>query len=106
MGEFWVDRPIASRDLLIGPPDGPVPKTDGIYTLLENDVTGYSPGFEVKDAAGVESLQGPVGADGDAEQLGSQARTECDSMSRARVALRATPDAAIAASAPRARPER
>ena len=53
MAEFWVDRPIASRDLFRGPIDGPRPRTDGIYTLLKRDVTGYSPGFELKDAAGV-----------------------------------------------------
>jgi hypothetical protein len=53
MAEFWIDRPIASRDLFRGPIDGPVPKTDGAYTLIKRDVTGYSPGFELKDAAGI-----------------------------------------------------
>ena len=54
MAEFWSDRPIASRDLFHGPIDGPRPKTDGVYTLIKKDDTGYSPGFEVKDAAGID----------------------------------------------------
>jgi hypothetical protein len=54
MAQFWIDGPIASRDLFRGPIDGPVPKTDGVYTLIKKDVTGYSPGFEIKDAAGVD----------------------------------------------------
>jgi hypothetical protein len=54
MAAFWIDEPIASRDLLRGPIDGPVPRTDGVYTLIKKKVDGYSPGFEVKDAAGVD----------------------------------------------------
>jgi hypothetical protein len=50
MAEFWIDRPIASRDLFRGPSGGPIPKSDAIYTLIRKDVTGYSPGFEVNDA--------------------------------------------------------
>jgi CheY-like chemotaxis protein len=52
MAEFWIDRPIASRDLFRGPSGGPVPKIDAIYTLLKKDDAGFSPGFELKDAAG------------------------------------------------------
>lgn len=54
MAEFWIDRPIASHDLFRGPVDGPIPKTDGVYTLIKSVVTGYSPKFEVTDAAGVD----------------------------------------------------
>lgn len=53
MAEFWIDRPIASRDLFRGPVEGPVPQIDGAYVLIKKDTTGYSPGFELKDGAGV-----------------------------------------------------
>jgi hypothetical protein len=53
MAEFWIDRPIESRDLFRGPIEGPRPRIDGIYTLIERKTTGFSPGFELKDAAGV-----------------------------------------------------
>jgi hypothetical protein len=50
MAEFWIVRPIASRDLFLGPIERPLPKAGGAYTLIRKDVTGYSPGFEVNDA--------------------------------------------------------
>jgi hypothetical protein len=40
------------RDLFRGPVDGPVPTVDATYTVLEKDDTGFSPGFELKDANG------------------------------------------------------
>ena len=58
MAEFWVEpADLATRDLFWGPGGREnAPPADGRWEFLERDnkALGYSPGFDVKDARGIE----------------------------------------------------
>jgi hypothetical protein len=53
--ELWVDPvDLESRDLFRGPAGGPPPPADnGSFAFVEKDTSGRSPGYDVRDAAGV-----------------------------------------------------
>ena len=53
--EVWVDPvDLESRDLFRGPGDGPQPPAEnGAFEFVTKDTTGRSPGYDVRDAAGV-----------------------------------------------------
>ena len=54
IAELWVSPDsIATRDLFHGPGGADLaPKPDASYTWVATDKTGYSPGFDVRDASG------------------------------------------------------
>jgi hypothetical protein len=55
MAEFWMDAPIESRDLRVGPPSaGGAPARHSILTFLADDSTGFSRKVVVRDASGTE----------------------------------------------------
>jgi hypothetical protein len=55
MAEFWVDTPVESRDLRLGPGRADVaPKPNSIFTFVANDTTGFSPKVIVKDEQGTD----------------------------------------------------
>lgn len=55
IAQLWVEpADIASRDLVLGPGGQRwVPRPNATYAMLERDTTGYSWGWDVKDAEGV-----------------------------------------------------
>ena len=53
MAEFWVDTPVESRDLFLGPGDPDVPpKPNSTLVFIKDTSTGFSRKVAVKDAAG------------------------------------------------------
>ena len=54
-GELWVEPAnLESRDLFRGPGDGPPPPAEnGSFAFVEKDTSGRSPGYDVRDSAGV-----------------------------------------------------
>lgn len=56
VSQLWVEpADIATRDLFAGPPS-PIPAPDATtpFTFVKADSTGYSPGYDVRDANGIE----------------------------------------------------
>jgi hypothetical protein len=53
VAELW-QEPTAPRDLLHGPGGKELVPKAGPFTFVAADTTGYSPGFDVKDAGGIE----------------------------------------------------
>jgi hypothetical protein len=55
MAEFWVDTPVASRDLFIGPGDPAIPpKPNAVLAFVRDDTTGFSRKVIVKDEQGTK----------------------------------------------------
>jgi hypothetical protein len=55
MAEFWVDTPIESRDLFVGPGDPAVPpRPNAVLSFVRDDTTGFSRKVIVKDEQGTE----------------------------------------------------
>jgi|SRR5688572_9954324 hypothetical protein len=54
-GELWVEpADLESRDLFRGPADGPTPPAEsGSFAFVTKDTSGRSPGYDVRDGAGV-----------------------------------------------------
>ncbi len=52
--QFWVDGSVESRDLFGGPDPSLAAAVDATYTFVGVKEGGFSPGFDVKDAAGLE----------------------------------------------------
>ena len=55
MAEFWVDAPVESRDLYLGPGKADVaPKPNSTLLFVKDDSTGFSRKVDVKDEGGTE----------------------------------------------------
>jgi hypothetical protein len=55
MAEFWIDRPVESRELLWGPGNPAVPpKPNSILQFVKDDTTGFSRKYVTKDQDGHE----------------------------------------------------
>jgi hypothetical protein len=55
MAEFWVDRPIESRNLFVGPGDPLVPpRPNAVLSFVRDNTTGFSRKVIVKDEQGTE----------------------------------------------------
>jgi hypothetical protein len=54
-GSLWEEpRDLESRNLFFGPGSESAAPRDGVYTLVAQDTTGYSPGFDVRDDRGLQ----------------------------------------------------